>query len=345
MGPAGGTLAAVSQVTPTSVSENRRVSRWIKAIAPVLTLAGAMLVFLALAPDRPITLLDAQTILLQASIVCVVSLGMTLVIVSGGIDLSVGSGVALCGIAAAEIMGRGPDSGPGASWQPLVAIVGACAVGVMCGLYNGLLVTLLRLPPFIATLGTLGFFRGLAKWASGSSPVYTRAGWLATWVQPQPTPAWLIMAPAVWMMFALAVVMAVTMNLTSFGRRAVAIGDNEEASRRCGVPVDRTKVGVYALCGLLVGVASVMQFARLGGSGDPTIQVGLELRAVAAAVIGGASLAGGRGSMLGTICGAILMALLDNRCTALGWPNYVQEMVVGHIIIVAVALDRWRASR
>lgn len=314
----------------------------LQRFAPALSLVVAAALFWAIAPDRPLSVMDARTILLQTVIVATVALGMTIVMVSGGIDLSVGSGVALCGVAAAKVMK--PDWGDAlVGWQTGLAVVAALAAGALCGLYNGLLVTALRLPPFIVTLGTLGFFRGLAKWISGNSPVYARPGRLAAWVELFPRPAWLIVAPAAWMMLAIAGAAALFLHRTVPGRRAVAVGSSEEAARRAGVPIARTKITVYTIGGLLVGLAGVLQFARLGGSGDPTVQIGLELKAVAAVVIGGASLSGGYASIAGTLCGALLMALLDNRCTALGWPNFVQEMVVGHIIIIAVAIDRWRA--
>ncbi len=310
-------------------------------LAPAVSLAAAVVFFWAIAPDRTPSATDVKIILVQTVIVAMAALGMTLVIVSGGIDLSVGSSLALCGVVAAKVML--PDWGGAAAWQPVAAVGAAVAAGVACGLYNGLLHTWLKMPPFVVTLGTLGFFRGVAKWASDSTPVYSKAGWLEDWVAPMKEGR--LLAPAVWMMLGLAVVMAGLMQRTTFGRRAVAIGSNEEAARRSGVPIARVKVMIYATCGLLVGLAGAMQFARLGGSGDPTVQVGLELKAIAAVVIGGASLSGGSASVVGTLCGAVLMAFLDNRCTALGWPNYVQELVVGHIIIGAVALDRWRRGR
>lgn len=315
----------------------------IRRVSPALSLIGALLFFWIIAPDRPLSIMDARTILLQASIVCIVALGMTLVIAGGGIDLSVGSSVALAGVIAAKMLYTSDRSaGEPSAMHVTLAILAAVATGTVCGLYNGLLITALRLPPFIATLGTLGFFRGVSKWISGSSPVYSRDGWLEHWVKPTPEAAWLLVAPVVWLALVLALIAAFLLHRTVFGRQALAIGDHEEAARRCGVPITKVKLGLYAFCGLLAGIAGVIQFARLGGSGDPTIQAGLELRAIAAAVIGGASLAGGRASITGTVCGTLLMALLDNRCTALGWPNYVQDMVVGHIIIIAVAIDRWR---
>jgi len=308
--------------------------------APAISLVAATGFFYAIAPDRPLTVLDARFILLQTVIVGLVALGMTIVIVSGGIDLSVGSAVALCGVAAAKVMHTGDSA-----LTPLVAIGVAALVGVVCGVYNGILIAALRLPPFIVTLGTLGFFRGVAKWISRSSPVYSKPGWLASWVEPAPRMGWLVVAPAVWVLLGIAAIVALVLKQTVGGRHAVAIGSSEEAARRAGIPITRVKIGVYGACGVLVGLAGVVQFARLGGSGDPTIQVGLELKAIAAVVIGGASFSGGYASVAGTLCGALLMVLLDNRCTAVGWPNYVQELVVGHIIIAAVAVDQWRRRR
>lgn len=313
----------------------------LRRMAPLASLVGAAALFWAIEPSSPLSVMDARMILVQTVIVAMVALGMSVVMVSGGIDLSVGSGVALCSIAAAEVM----QGEWGGSWRPVVAVLAAISAGALCGLYNGVLVAGLRLPPFIATLGTLGFFRGLAKWISDGRTVYADAGWLNAWVSPVPLWKWMLVAPAVWMMLALAGVVAAFLGCTVPGRWAVAMGSNEEAARRAGVPVPRVKVMVYVICGALVGMAGVVQFARLGGLGDPTIQVGLELNAIAAVVIGGASLSGGTVSVMGAVCGALLMALLDNRCTALGWPNYVQEMVVGHIIIIAVGLDRWRKRK
>ncbi|MBK8006879.1 MAG: ABC transporter permease, partial [Gemmatimonadetes bacterium] len=218
------------------------------------------------------------------------------------------------------------------------------AAGGVCGLYNGLLITGLRLPPFIATLGTLGFFRGAAKWLADSGPVSASPGWLADWVQQVPARPWMVVAPAVWLLGGLALLTSGLLHWTVFGRRLTAMGSNEEAARRAGIPIRRTKVFVYITGGMFVGLAGAMYFARLT-QGDPVAAPGLELDVIAAVVIGGASLSGGSGSVAGACAGAVLMAFLRNRCTVLGWPNYVQEIAVGHIIIAAVALDRWRRMR
>lgn len=305
-------------------------------------LVAACVILALLGGGAPFSLLDVRTVLLQSSIVAIAALGATLVIAMGGLDLSVGSCVALCTVVAAKVMlPRAADDAMG----PLLAILAAAATGAACGACNGAMVAILRLPAFIVTLGTLGFFRGLAKYVSDSSPVYSKPGWLASWVALEPQPAWLLVAPVAWVAIFLAILGSFFLRRTVAGRHAIAIGSNEEAATRCGVPIARVKVLVYALAGLAAGLAAVVQFTRLGGSGDPTVQVGLELKAIAAAVIGGASLSGGRVSIVGTLCGAVLMSLLDNRCAAAGLPSYAQEMIVGPVIIVAVAIDRWRAGR
>jgi ribose transport system permease protein len=304
-------------------------------LAPGLGLVVAALIFYAIAPRVPFTLLDLRTIAVHTVIVGTAALGVTLIIISGGIDLSIGSTVALASVSAAFVASR--------TGSPMLALLAAIATGAACGMYNGLLITGLRLPPFIATLGTLGFFRGVSKWVAGSRPISAPPGWLGTWVKVEPRPSWIVLAPSVHIMLLLGLFTAGMLMFSVFGRRIVAIGSNEEAARRAGIPIARTKILIYTVGGLFIGLAGLVQFARLE-QGDPTVAVGLELDVIAAVVIGGASLSGGHGSIAGAIGGAALMAFLKNRCSALGWPNYVQEMVVGHIIIGAVALDRWRRS-
>lgn len=312
------------------------VARFASALAPLAGLILVIVIFYAIPPHRPITLLDLRTVTVHMVIVGIAALGMTLIIISGGIDLSVGSAIALSSVVAAIAMSRG--------WSLPAAIVAALLTGGCCGLYNGLLITVLRLPPFIATLGTLGFFRGVAKWWTDSRPVSAPTQGLEQWVRTIPPREWMIVSPGVWLLFGLAVIMALVLRRTIFGRYAVAIGSNESTARLCGVRVPRVKVAIYVVAGLLTGIAGVMQFARLT-QGDPTVAVGLELDVIAAVVIGGASLSGGQGSLLGALAGAFMIQYLRNRCTVLGLSNFVQDMIVGHIIIVAVAVDQWRLRR
>jgi ribose transport system permease protein len=352
----------------------RFVAQAAALVRPFVALLVVVIVFFAIPPHKGVSVQDLQFIAVQTLIVGTCAIGMTLVIASGGLDLSVGSGIALAGVAAALVLSQGTplvqclDSvsdlheasstigihGLGrvetALRAPLlglllVATLSALAVGATCGLYNGLLITLLRLPPFIVTLGTLGLFRGVAKWIAGSRPISADPGALAEVVRPFPTAEWLVVAPGVWFMLVLGLFASAIIRTTVFGRRAIAIGSNELAARYAGVPINRTKVLVYVVCGLLVGLGGLFQFGRLSGQGDPTIAVGLELDIIAATVIGGASLNGGRGSILGSLVGAFMMTYMRNRCDHLQWPSFVQQMIVGHIIIAAVAVDLWRQRR
>lgn len=318
--------------TPVHVD---RVLRIAGSVGPLLGLLTVVALFMVLQGGELPSFDSLRTVAVHTVIVAIVGIGMTLVILSGGIDLSVGSALAFASVIAALAARQ--------EW-PLLGIVAAgCAAGAACGLYNGLLISVLRLPAFIVTLGTLGFFRGLAKWVSHSRVVSGPTQGLDMLVQPRPPVGALIFAPAVWLMVLVAAGASVVVRRSVWGRRITAMGSNAVAATYAGVRLGRTRVEVYTVCGLLVGLAGVLQFGRLT-VGDPTIAIGLELDAVAAAVIGGASLAGGTGSVLGTVCGAFMMAYLRNRCTALEWPNYVQEIIVGHIILLAVGIDHARRA-
>ena len=304
--------------------------------ASLIGVLAAVVVLYVVPPHAAITLLDLQTIAVHCIVVGIAAAGMTMVIISGGIDLSVGSQIALTSVVAALAMKAG--------WPLWAAAVACVAAGSACGLYNGLLITVLRLPPFIATLGTLGFFRGVAKWVSESKPITAPTGGLERLVRQVPEQSWMVLVPGVWLLVGVCGVMAVRLRSTVLGRQAFAIGSNEEAAKRAGIKIGATKIKIYAIAGALAGIAGLMQFARVT-QGDPTISVGQELDIIAAVVIGGASLSGGQGSVFGTLLGAFLMAYLRNRCTVLGWENYIQEMIVGHIIILAVAVDQWRRRK
>jgi len=313
-----------------------RVSTLLAGLAPLGVVVVVALAFILLAPHAPFSVLDARTIAVHAVLVGIAGLGATLVIISGGLDLSVGSVLALCGVVAALTARMG--------WPLPLVIFSSLGAGLLCGTYNALLISALRLPAFIATLGTLGFFRGVAKWISDGRTVPAPTLGLDTLMQPTPAVSWLLVAPGVWITLALAACLAWIRSSTAFGRHVVAIGSNEVAARYAGLPIARRRCQVYALAGGLAGLAGLLQFSRLT-VGDPTVAIGLELDVIAACVIGGASLRGGTGSIVGTLAGAVLMALLRNRCAAVGWPNFVQEMIVGHIIIGAVALDVLRRRR
>jgi ribose transport system permease protein len=288
------------------------------------------------APERYLSTHNLQVILAQTVIVAVAAIGMTLVIVSAGIDLSVGSVVALTGVVCALGLREG--------WPPFLAVLAAVAVGSLAGLLNALAITRLHVVPFIATLGMLGVARGAAKWLAGESMVDIPASWVNELAVTVPSAPWMLFAPGVWITLVLAVVMAFVLQRTVFGRRAFALGSNEAAARACGIAIGRLKLAIYSVAGLFVGLAGVMQMSRLR-QGDPTVAVGTELDVIAAVVIGGGSLNGGEGSILGSMVGALVMAFLRNGSQQMGWPTYVQEILIGVIIVAAVAVDRWRHAQ
>lgn len=301
---------------------------------PLLGLAGVFLFFLILVGwhtgrNSFATPGNLQTIALQTAIVGMTALGMTLIIISGGIDLSVGAAVALTSCVVAALLKR-------AGWPAVPAGLAGIAAGGICGLANGLLVTQLRVVPFIITLGMFLILRGAAEGLADHKTINPDPSGLDSVLPPGAT-----FPPGVWMVTILAVAVALLLRYTRFGRHVVAIGSNEAAARLCGVPVVRTKVLVYTLGGLFAGLAGLLQYSRLS-MGDPTAAPGLELDVIAAVVIGGASLSGGEGSVVGSLVGALIMTTIRSGCALMGWPTWVTKIVAGVIIIAAVALDRLR---
>ena len=276
---------------------------------------------------------NLKSVATQSVIVALGALGMTLIIISGGIDLSAASSIALSSVITAYAINAGVP--------PFAAVVLGVFTGGAVGLANGALVTRLRLIPFIVTLGMMGIARGAAKWIAGNQKIDAPMTWVNELMAKSPRPSWLLLAPGVWGVILFAVVLAVVLKYTVFGRHVFAIGSNEATARLCGIRTNRVKVLVYSLSGLFCGLSGVMEFSRLT-VGDPTVAVGLELDIIAAVVIGGGILTGGEGSILGTMVGVLIMSFLRNGCTMMGWPNYIQEIIIGAIIIIAVALDRLR---
>lgn len=333
---------------------------WLGRLGPLCGLLVVWSVFAVVIGDRFWGWENGRLMLLQTSIVATAAVGATLVIVAGAIDLSVGSAIALGTV----VIALGLRNGIGPLPSALLGITALAVVGACIGLLvtGGLLSPIARLTgkgrvlalsPFIVTLAMWGALRGLAKGLGDNSPVYIDGHpWLLDLVGTRPSHGGLladllaldplaIAAPSVWCMLALAAVVAFVMHATRFGRHVFAVGSNEETARLCGVPVARVKVLVFVVAGACAGIASVMQLAYLG-MGDPTTAEGHELRVIAAVVIGGASLTGGEGSILGTLVGALLMTVVDSGCTKLGLANWVQEIVTGGIILLAVIVDRLR---
>jgi ribose transport system permease protein len=296
----------------------------------------AVFALLSDSPDQYLSARNLRIVVAQTVIVAVGAIGMTMVIVSGGIDLSVGSVIALTGVVTALALRDGS--------APLLAVGAGIAAGGLVGIVNGLAITRLKVIPFISTLGMLGVARGAAKWLAGQQTVNVPETWVNELAVTFPRPEWLLVAPGVWLSLGLAVLTAVALRRTVFGRRVFAIGSNEAAARACGIPVDRLKIWIYALAGVLFGLSGVLQMSRLR-QGDPTVAIGTELDVIAAVVIGGGSLSGGVGSILGSLVGASIMAVLRNGSQQMGWPNYIQEIIIGAIIVIAVAVDRLRSTR
>jgi len=315
----------------------RLARSWLTRLGPALGLALVVAVFALLsdAPARYLSSFNLRIVLSQTVIVALGAIGMTIVIVSGGIDLSVGATIALTGVVAAL--------GIGAGWPSALAVAAGVLAGGAVGLANGLLITGLRVVPFIATLGMLGIARGLAKWLAHEQTVNVPPTWVNDLLVTFPRQSWMVLPPGVWIALVLALITATVLRRTVFGRRAFALGSNELAARACGIATGRLKLAVYGSAGLLFGLAGVMQLSRLR-QGDPTVAIGTELDVIAAVVIGGGSLQGGEGSVAGSVIGALIMAFLRNGCQQMGWPNYIQEIIIGAIIVVAVALDRLRAG-
>ncbi len=313
------------------------MNEWAKKLGPLLGLLLVVALFSALRPRQFPTAANVEIMLLQTAVVGTAALGMTLVIVSGGIDLSVGSQIALATVGLATLLAHG--------WSPLAAASAVVMLGGLCGVVIGGLVTGLRLSPFIVTLGMWGGLRGAAKGLANETIVVAPVTWLNDLLTAlPPDQAWALVPAGVWLTIALAAVVAVLLRFTILGRHIVAIGSNEQTARLCGIEVTQTKLVVYTLASGLAAVAGVLQYAYLT-VGDPTTASGMELDIIAAVVIGGGSLAGGQGSVFGTLVGAVIMTVVANGCTKLDLPNWVQEIVTGLIIVSAVALDRFRQPR
>jgi ribose transport system permease protein len=314
------------------------VGRLLNAVGPVL---GLLLVLGIFSIDPVVrshlfTGTNCKIILIQTVIVAIGALGMTMIIVSGGIDLSVGSVVALASVVGATSLLEGHS--------PAIAIGLTIGVGALVGLINGLIIAGFRMTPFIVTLGMMGVARGVAKWLAGNQTVNAPESPVNN-LMKMFDPDHLFPLPlGVWIAILLAVVMAVVMLRTIFGRYVFAIGSNEATARLCGIRVPLMKVAIYTLAGLFFGLAGLMQLSRLT-QGDPTVAIGLELDIIAAVVIGGASLSGGTGSISGSMIGALIMAVLRNGSNQMGWRNYVQEIIIGGVIILAVGIDKFRQRK
>jgi len=302
-----------------------------------LAALAVMIVGLSLATDSFLTVENALNVLRQISINLCLSIGMTMIILAGGIDLSVGSVLALSGAVAAGLLKNGVPIEPlGVMVQFTVvgATLAAISVGMAAGWCNGLMITRFAIPPFVVTLGMMSIARGLTQlWTRG----YPITGLGADFAFLG-AGSWLHIPMPVLITAALAAAFVVVTQRTRFGRYLYAIGGNERAAELSGLNVRRVKLIVYTLGGALAGVAGLLATARID-SATSNAGVGYELDSIAAVVIGGTSLSGGRGSILGTVLGCLIIGVLQNGLILLGISPFWQQVVMGTVIIVAVALD------
>ncbi|MFZ1768075.1 MAG: ABC transporter permease [Caldilinea sp.] len=313
-----------------------RINAFLNKYGIVLILL-AMFIAFSLLSEGFFTTRNIFNIIRQISFMGLIAIGVTMVIITGGIDLGSGSVLALCAVIATSLA-QLPNSATlkyeGLNLPIIAPIVAALAVGALTGVINGSLISKFKIPPFIATLGMMTVARGFAliysnKPLSQLTPEYNFIGQGAILGVPFPVIILVVVAIATHIM----------LNNTPFGRYIYALGGNEQAARISGVNIDRVKIGVYTLAGLLSGLAGLVVSSRVG-SGQPGQGVGIELDAIAAAVIGGTSLAGGIGTIWGTIVGALIIGVLDNGLILLNVDQYWITIVKGTIIVVAVIIDQ-----
>lgn len=313
------------------------MNKMLRELLPFGSLILIICVLSVWQPDSFLTLDNFLNVLRRSSVYGIIAVGMTFVIISGGIDLSVGSLLALSGMIAAQVMislgGEAPDVQ--ALW---IGVAAGLGVGLIGGLLNGVVLVRLKLQPFIVTLGTMSLFRGIALVMNDGQPINVGAfRYLAEGT--------VVGVPISILLFLAVILLAGgALRYVRFGRHTYAIGSNEEAAFHAGVHVRRVKVGIYTLGGLLTGLAGLIAMSRTV-SAQPTAGVGAELDVIAAVVIGGASLSGGRGTIMGTIIGTLLISFLRNGCTLVGISTNAQLIVIGVVIIIAVAMDQFTRAQ
>lgn len=303
----------------------------IQRLLPFVTLI-ILFVGLAIASPFFLTQTNLSSVIRQTAVINIMALGMTLIIVSGGIDLSVGAILAMAGLLGTMAMEKG--------YPILLGVAVGILTGMFWGFVNGMLTTRLRINPFIVTLGTLGIIRGLTLIISNGLPVHQIPAAFSFLGEGN-----VLGVPFVlWILLVCAVIVHVILENTRLGRYAFSIGSNPDAAWYAGIPVPFHTTAVYAIGGMLTGLAGMVEASRLM-TGQPTAGQGYELQAIAAVVIGGGSLRGGEGSVVGTLVGAFIMGLLANGSDLLGISPYLQQAIIGAVIILAVSVDELRKRR
>ncbi|HOP00596.1 MAG TPA: ABC transporter permease [Flexilinea sp.] len=311
----------------TRVSNIFKQKAWQRKTGIILSLA-LLCLFFSIMSHNFFTRNNLTNIVLQSSINGAIALGMTLVIITGGIDLSVGSIMALSSMVAAKIMV--------AEFPLAIAIAASLVLGIIAGVINGMLISLLHLQPFLVTLGTMSVFRGITLIISDGLPV---RGLNSNFLNFMNSMNKSIPIPVI-ILFLLAAVLAFVIKFTSYGQYVFAVGGNEEATRFACVNIVAVKTITYAISGLASSLAAIIYMGRLAAA-DPQAGASYEMNAIAAAAIGGASLAGGRGSLVGTIIGVIILGTLSNGLTLLNVQSFYQTLFVGLIILAAATIDHF----
>lgn len=318
------------------------MSNAIKKLQPLIALV-VMVVALSLLSDKFLTVANQRNILLQISVNLCLSIGMTLAILTGGIDLSVGAILALAGAVAAGLLKNGlalKMFGVVLQFTPFGAVVAGIFTGLALGWFNGFAITKFKLPPFVATLGMLSIARGLTMLWTGGFPITSLGatfGFIGAGI-------FLGVPMPIWISVLLVAIFYVVSKNTLLGRYIYAVGGSEKATAFSGINVSRVKVWVYALGGALAAVAGLIVTARLDAA-DPKAGLGYELDSIAAVVIGGTSLSGGRGSILGTVLGCLIIGVLNNGLFLLDVSPFWQQVIKGFVILAAVALDKLGAKK
>jgi ribose transport system permease protein len=287
---------------------------------------------------------NLRVLLHEGTIPAVVALGMLMVLISGGIDLSVGAVAALVTVVTMRVYTALYSANGPAPMNSIVAAVAGVSMGGLCGLANGLLVTRLRLPPFVATLGMFGIARGVAVWLAHRTTLAFPLGGGPEWVNVLASMQNEFLNPGLWSLVGLAILTTLLLRFTVFGRHLYAVGSNEPTARLCGVNVARTKVAVYTLAGFLTGWAGVIMFAH-SNSGNPTLGEQLELDVITAVVIGGASLSGGTGTVIGAMLGVAILGLIKNGVSLFDVPVEMQYILIGVLLLANVSLNQWRQAK
>ena len=319
---------------PAAAAPNPLAVLW-RRHAPLVVIYGLLIVLFLLAAflsDRFLTARNLYNLLRQAGFLGIVAIGQTVVILSGGIDLSVGSVVKLAVLLAALVMN-------GHETNMVLGIAAVLGLGVVIGLLNATVITRLHVAPFIATLGAYGILRGVSLWITTKPVGRASPAWLHFYdsgVGPIAGPAALFLG--------LLVVMMVVLRRTRFGRYVYAVGGSEQVARLSGIPITRVKYGIYALCSVMAALTGLLYLSRMG-VGDPVVGDGLELQSVTAVILGGTSLFGGRGGLVGTLGGVLLLALMGNLLVILNVNQWYQQLIQGIIIIGAVALYKQKGRQ